>query len=213
MKGQAVGAEAHIALLHGGLKELLHLAELIFSGLAAHARLKAHHFYPEHRVRYEGSNVRAQRHVREVVHVIPGVVPGDFLGDFAQYGFRDVLNPGKAVNDGFLFAGLLRAETGAEAAVAHQHSRSAVADDLGQCGLHVDLEIEMRVDVEHAGHQPLVRAIYNLCGGVGGQAIAASGDLAVAHGHVLNAGQRATAIKNLGALNQQIPTLCHGVAP
>ena len=188
MKGQAVGTEAHIALLHGGLKKLLHLAELGLGGLAAHARLKAHYFHAQHRVRHKGGNIGAERHVVKVVHVIPGVIPGDFLGDFAQYGFGDVLNPGKAVNDGLLLAGLLGTKAGAEAAVAYQYSRSAVADNLGQRGLHVHLEVEVRVDVEHAGHEPLVRAIHHLCGGIGGQAVAARGDLAVAHGHVLNAG-------------------------
>ena len=69
------------------------------------------------------------------------------------------------------------------------------------------------MNIEHAGHQPLVAAIDHFCRGVGGQAVAPGSNLAIADGHILNAGQRATAIKYLGALNQQIPTLCHGIAP
>ena len=69
------------------------------------------------------------------------------------------------------------------------------------------------MDIEHTGHQPLVAAVYYLRGSVGGQAVAARGDPAIAHCYILNAGQCATAIKYLGAFNQQIPTLCHGVAP
>ena len=69
------------------------------------------------------------------------------------------------------------------------------------------------MNIEHAGHEPLVAAIHHLVGGVGGQAVAPSCDLAVAHSHVLNTGQGATAVKYLGAFNQQIPTLCHGIAP
>ena len=157
-------------------------------GLAAHARLKTHHFHAQHRVRDEGGDVGPEGHVRKVVHVIPGVVPGDFLGDFAQHGLGDVLYAGKAVNDGLLLTGLLGAEAGAEAAVAHEYGGGAMAHHFGQCGLHVHLEVEVRVNVEHAGHKPLVAAIHHLGGGVGGQAIAPRGDLAVAHGHVLNAG-------------------------
>ena len=62
MKGQAVGAEPHIALLHGGLQELLHFAQLGFGGLAAHAVFKAHHLYAQHGVRHKGRDIRAQRH-------------------------------------------------------------------------------------------------------------------------------------------------------
>ncbi|GIS02315.1 MAG: hypothetical protein CM15mP103_08660 [Gammaproteobacteria bacterium] len=69
------------------------------------------------------------------------------------------------------------------------------------------------MNIEHAGHQPLLAAIYHLCRGVGGQAVAPGSNLAITDSHILNAGQCATAIKHLGALNQQIPTLCHGVAP
>ena len=117
MEGQAVGAKAHIALLHSGFEQFFHFAELCLSGLAAHAALEAHHFHAEHRMRHKGGNIWSQRHVVKVVHIVAGVVPGDFLSDFTQYGFRDVLDPGKAVHDGFLLPGLLSAKAGAEATV------------------------------------------------------------------------------------------------
>ena len=63
-----------------------------------------------------------------------------------------------------------------------------MAHHFGQRGLDVHLEVQMRVNVEHAGHEPLVRAIHHLYGGIGGQAVASRGDLAVTHGYVLNAG-------------------------
>ena len=127
MKGQAVGTEAHVALLHGGLKKLLHFAELGFGGFATHAGLKTHDLDPQHGVGHKGRDVRAQRHVGKVVHVIPGVIPGDFFGDLAQHGFGNVLNAGKAIHDRFLLARLLGAKAGAEAAVTHQYRGGAVA--------------------------------------------------------------------------------------
>jgi hypothetical protein len=48
----------------------------------------------------------------------------------------------------------LVAEAGAEAAVAEQHRGGAVAHHLGQARIQVDLEVEVRVDIEQAGHQP-----------------------------------------------------------
>ena len=131
MKGQAVSTEAHIALLHRVFQKRLHLAELGFGGFTTHAGLEAHHLYPQHRMGDKGGNVRAQRHAVKVVHVVTRVIPGDFLGDFAQYGLGDVLNPGKAINDRFLLARLLGTKAGAQAAVTHQHGGGAVAHYLG----------------------------------------------------------------------------------
>ena len=137
---------------------------------------------------HKSGNIGAKGHIVKVVHVIPGVIPGDFFGDFAQYGFGNVLYPCKAIDDGLLLTRLLGTKAGAEAAVADQYSRRAVADNLGQCGLYVHLEVEVRVDIEHAWHQPLVRAIHHLRGGVSGEAVTSRSDLAISHGHVLNAG-------------------------
>ena len=131
MKGQAIRTEAHVALLHSGLKQLLHFAELGLGRLAAHARFKAHHLYAQHGVGHKGGDVGAQGHAVKVIHVIPGVIPGDLLGDFAQYGLGDVLNPGKAINDRFLLSRLLGTKAGAQAAVTHQHGGGAVAHYLG----------------------------------------------------------------------------------
>ena len=83
---------------------------------------------------------------------------------------------------------MLGTKTGAEAAVADEYRRRAVAHHLGQGRLYVDLKVEVRVNVEHAGDEPLITAIDHLRGGVGGQAVASCRDLAVAHGYVLNAG-------------------------
>ena len=131
MKGQAVGAEAHVTLLHGSFQQLLHFAELSLGRLAAHAGLKAHHLHAQHGVGHKGGDVGTQRHAVKVVHVVTRVIPGDLLGDFAQYGLGDVLNPGKAVDDRFLLARLLGTKAGAEAAVTHQHGGGAVAHHFG----------------------------------------------------------------------------------
>ena len=131
MKGRAISAEAHVALLHRSFKELLHFAQLCLRGLAADAVLEAHDLDPQHGVGHEGGNVRAQRHVGKVIHVVAGVIPGDFFSHLAQHGFGNVLYPGEAINDRLLLARLLGAKTGAEAAVAHQHRGRAVAHHLG----------------------------------------------------------------------------------
>ena len=138
MKGQAVSAEAHVALLHRVFQKRLHLAELGFGGFATHAGLEAHHLYPQHRMGDKGGNVRAQRHAVKVVHVVTRVIPGDLLGDFAQYGLGNVLNPGKAIHDRLLLARLLGAKAGAQAAVAHEYRRRAMAHHFGERGLYVD---------------------------------------------------------------------------
>jgi hypothetical protein len=51
------------------------------------------------------------------------------------------------------------AEAGAEAAVAEQHRGGAVAHHLGQARIQVDLEVEVRVDVQQSGHQPVAVGI------------------------------------------------------
>ena len=131
MKGQAIGAEAHVALLHRSLQELLHFAQLCFSGLAADAVLEAHDLDPQHGVGHEGCDVRPQRHLGKVIHVVAGVIPGDFFSHLAQHGFGDVLYSGEAINDRLLLARLLGTKAGAEAAVAHQHRGRTVAHHLG----------------------------------------------------------------------------------
>jgi hypothetical protein len=108
---------------------------------------------------------------------------------------------------------LLGAEAGAETAVPHKDRGGAVAHYLWQGGLYVDLEVKVSVDIEHAWDQPLTASIDYLCGRTDRQVVAPRSDLAIAHRYILNARQQAAAVKNLGALNQQIPILCHGVAP
>jgi hypothetical protein len=58
------------------------------------------------------------------------------------------------------------------------------------------------VDIEHAWDQPLTASIDYLCGRTDRQIVPPGSDLAIAHCHILNTGQRAAAVKDLGALNQ-----------
>ncbi len=56
-----VGRESCVALLHRRFEQLLHAAEFLCGRLAAHRGLRAHHLDPEHRVRQQRHDVRAER--------------------------------------------------------------------------------------------------------------------------------------------------------
>ena len=103
----------------------------------------------------ERADVRAQRDIFEMVQVIPRVIPVHCLDALVQHGFGDILDPGEAVDDGVLRAGLLPAKAGAQAAVAHQHGGRPVPDHFRQTGFQIDFQVQVGVNIQQAGQQPL----------------------------------------------------------
>ena len=80
---------------------------------------------------YEGRKIGPQRNVIEVVHVFAGGAPGHGFGAFTQHRFGDVFYTSKAIDNGFLAVGFLRAKAGTQTAIPCNNRGSAVADDLG----------------------------------------------------------------------------------
>jgi hypothetical protein len=123
-----------------------------------------------------------------------------------EHGFRDVLHAREAVDDRVLAVTVaLVAEAGPEAAVAEQHRGGAVAHHLGQARVEVDLEVEMRVDVQQSGHQPVAVDVDDPRGGLRRQVDAARGDTPVADRDVEGLRRPAAAIEHPGAAQQYIP--------
>ncbi len=82
-------------------------------------------------MRQQRHDVRTERQRGEVAQVTLGIVPVHALDDPAQHGLRHVLDARKAIEDRVLAIAALRAECGAEAAVADDHGRRAVPHALG----------------------------------------------------------------------------------
>ena len=159
VEGQAVRGEAHIALVQRGFQQLDHALEFRLGGRAADGILQAHRLHPQHGVRHEGRHIGAEGHVGEVIHVGAGVVPSNGLHALLQHPLGDVFHPGEAIDDRVLpLARALAAEACAEAAVPHQHGGGAVAHGFAQAGVQIHFQIQVGVDIQHPGQQPLARA-------------------------------------------------------
>ena len=151
MEGQSIGTHPEITLLHCGFQQGLHALQLGLCGGATDAGLKPHNLNPQHRMGHKRRHIGPKWQRFEVFHVVAGVVPGDFFAHLAQNCFGNVLDPCKAVDDGFLISLFLATKAGAQTAVTHDHGRGAVADHFGQGGLYVNFQIEVGVDIQHAG--------------------------------------------------------------
>ena len=208
VEGQAVGAEPEVALRHALLQQLLHAGEFRVGRVAADAVLQAHHLHTQHGVRNKRADVGAERHSVEMIQVIAGVVPLNRLDTFVQHRLGNVLHAREAIDDGVLLAALLPPEAGAEAAVAHQHRGGAVPDHLGQAGLQVDFEIEVGVDIEQAGHQPLAFGFDDVRRFMRRQCAAAGGDAPGAKGDIFLPGRCAGAVEDQRVADQRVPG-CH----
>jgi hypothetical protein len=135
-------------------------------------------------------------------------LPADGVDAFAQHGLGDVLHAREAVDDRVLAGAVaLRAEAGTEAAVAEQHGGRAVAHHLGQARIEVDLQVEVRVNVEEPGHEPQPRTVNDAAGAVGRQVHAACRHAAVMHGDVEALRCPATAIKDRSIADQHVPAV------
>ena len=159
VKRQSISAQPQIPLLHGTVQQRFHTPQLGIGGLATDAVAQAHHLNAQHGVRHESADIRPQGEAVKVVHVVASIVPGNRLDTFAQHLFRDVLHAGKAVDDRILLTFHLLAEAGAQAAVAHQNGCGAVTHHLRQAGVQVYLQVEVCMNIQQAGHQPLAAAI------------------------------------------------------
>jgi len=73
----------------------------------------------------------------------------------------------------------------------------------------LDLEVEMGVDVEQAGHQPATGGVDGALGVGWVEGRAARGDAAVSHGHVFLARRRAGAVEDQGVAEKGLPGTAH----
>ena len=184
MKRQPVGGESHVALIHGILEKRLHPREFRRAWLAAYRVLEPHHLHAQHRVRDQRHHVRAERDAVEVFQVVGRVVPGHAVGATRQYMLGNVFHAREAIDDRILRGAALRAEGRAQRAVAHHHGGGAVAYHFSQARRDLDFEIEVRVDVDQAGHQPLPAALAHLARLFPREVPAAGGDTAARDGNV-----------------------------
>jgi hypothetical protein len=164
-----------------------------------------HHLDAQHRVGDQRHDVGAQRQRVQVVEVAAGVGPVRLVGDRLQHGLGDVLHACEAIDDRVLLGRALVAERQAQRAVAHHRGRGPVADDLGQARVHLDLQVDVGVDVQQARHDPPARGVDDLRGLAGGQSGAPGDHAAGRDGDVLGDRWATVAIEEQPAGDQQVP--------
>ena len=206
MERQSVGGEARVALVQGVRQQPLHGLQLGLGGVPGNAFLKTHGLDPQHGVRHQCDQVRAQGEAVEVLDVLFRVLPVDPVRGGTEYRFGDVLHPGITIHDG-IGAGLaLGAKGQPQAAVGDHHRGGAVAHRFRQPRRHLQFQVVMGVDIEQARHGPLAPAVDHLPGLVSLQAGTSGHDPPPGDGDVLDARiLLAGAVEYLGPLNQVIP--------
>ena len=205
VEGQRVGREADVALLHGGVEQGLHLRQLVVRGQARDALLQTHDLGAQHRMRDHRHDIDAQRKRREMVEIALRVAPVDLRRGFFQHVLGHVLDAREAVDDRLLAVPVLAAEGDAQGAVGDDHGRRAVADDLRQARVDLDLEIEMRVRVEESRHHPMALCIDHFDRLRGVEAGADGRDLATLDGDVGHARGGAIAVEQQSIADQEVP--------
>ena len=70
---------------------------------------------------------------------------------------------------------------------------------LGKAGLEINLKIEVRVNIEHPRYQPATLSVDDLSGYLSREIFTSRDNPSFFHGHILNRGQAARSVKNLGA--------------
>ena len=101
-------------------------------------------------MRNKRGDIRPEIQVIKMLKVVLGVVPGHRLSALSQDLFGNILNTSEAVNDRFLTLCLLRTKAGTETTITHQYRGRSVPHNLLQRRCHLDFEIQMSMDIQHA---------------------------------------------------------------